>query len=243
MDEIIQTQLTGPVRLRDALWIYSAPKTVFGRIDDSGGFGWALVTLLALVTLIGYAQVQTGLIDLVVDVRTEERLVALEKTQLHLVDRIEFQEKLETLRKTGEFDKMTQRIVAVIASPAFMLTSILLIASCLYAAVALSGRKPEYNTLVSICVYAAFVELMAYGLRLGLMLYHRTIDVDTSLAGLVDSKAFAWLGAIDPFRIWFWVLVVIGLTVTQQLSRRIAVVSCTLLCLLATGVRAALEYA
>jgi hypothetical protein len=228
--------------VRHALLVYTSPSALFRRVEDTGAYGWTLVALLVMVTLIGYAQVQTGLIDRVVDQRTEEQLAELEKTQLHLVDRVQFKERMEEIRKAGEFTKLMTRLGAVVASPAYMLVSALLIASCLYAVVALTGRKPEYHTLMSICVYAAYAELVAYALRLGMMLFYRTIEVDTSLGTLARSKGLAWLAAIDPFRIWFWVLVAIGLIVTHQLSRRMAVVSCTLMGLIAIGIRVARVY-
>ena len=45
------------------------------------------------------------------------------------------------------------------------------------------------------------------------------------------------LSSVDPFRVWFWILVCLGLVVTGQLSRRTALVTCLLFCLLAAGVR------
>ena len=116
----------------------------------------------------------------------------------------------------------------------------MVIASLLYAAVALSGRKPEYHTLMSICVFASVVELLAAGLKLGLMVGFRTIHVDTSLGLLVPPELAALraaLTAIDPFRIWFWVLVAVGLVVTRQLGRRSAIGVCVLFALVTTGAR------
>ncbi|MBN2562622.1 MAG: YIP1 family protein [Phycisphaerae bacterium] len=229
--------------VRHALLVYTSPAALFRRVEDAGTYGWALVTLLALVVLIGYVEVQTGLIDRVVQQRTEGQLADLERTQFHLVDRIELKKQMDDIRKQGDFYKLINRWRAIVVSPAYILASVLLIASCLYAVVALTGRKPEYHTLVSICVYAEFVELLAYALRLAMMLYYRTMEVDTSLGMLATSKGLAWLAAIDPFRVWFWALVAIGLTVTHQLSRRMAVVSCTLMCLVAMGIRTGMEYA
>ena len=68
-------------------------------------------------------------------------------------------------------------------------------------------------------------------------------EVGTSLAALgTPGEPSVW-AAVDPFRIWFWVLVTIGLVVTRQLSRRMAVASCSVLYLLALGVRVGVEYA
>lgn len=203
----------------------------------------ALVVLLALVTFIGYAQIQTGLIDRVVDQQTERTLAELETTQGTLLDRIELRDRMDDVRKQGVFSKTVRRLGVVVFSPLYFLVSFLLIASILYAAVALTGRKPEYHTLMALCVYAGFIELFAYALQLSMMLYYGTINVDTSLGMLVEPAAASVLSAIDPFRLWFWVLVGLGVVVTRQLSRTMAVVTCSLMCLLATGVRVAVVLA
>lgn len=229
--------------LRHALAVYAAPTRVFTRVEDTGAYGWAMIVLLVLITLIGYTKVQTGLIDQVVDSQTGQRLAELEESQSALVDRVQLKDRLDAIRKQGEFNKTMARLGAMVASPAYMLASFLLIASVLYAAVAMTGRKPEYHTLMSICVYAGFIDLAAYLLQLGMMFYYRRLDVDTSLAALGAPGKPTVLAAIDPFQIWFWVLVAIGLTVTQQLSRRMAIVTCALMCLVAVGGRAALAFA
>lgn len=236
-DEILQ-----PLRVRHAMLVFAAPRALFARVEDTGAYGWALVTLIGLVMLVGYAQVQTGLIDRDVDRATERRLAQLEESQAELLDRIELRTRMESIRKEGVFLKVMTRLGVVVASPVYLLASFLLIASALYAVVALTGRKPEYHTLMSICVYAGFIELTAYVLKLAMMLYYRSTEVDTSLRALAEAGKPSALGAIDPFRIWFWVLVCIGLVTTHQLSRRMAVVTCCVLGLGALGVRIAMEY-
>jgi len=228
--------------VRHAMMIFAAPRSLFARVEDTGAYGWALVTLLGLVTLVGYAEVQTGLIDRDVERQIETQLAALEESQTDLVDRIEMSDRLEAIRKEGEFRKIMARLGVIVASPAYFLASYLLIASMLYAVVALTGRKPEYHTLMSICVYAGFIELTACVVRLGMLLYYRTTEVDTSLGALGPPGKPSFLAAIDPFRIWFWVLVAIGLVVTHQLSRRTAIITCCVMGLVALGVRIALEY-
>ena len=232
-----------PLGLRHTLVVYAAPARVFARIEDTGAYGLALVVLLVLITLIGYTKVQTGLIGEVVDRQTELNLAALEEEQAQLVDRVQLTDRLDGIRKQGEFTKTMSRLGAVVASPAYILASFLLIASVLYAAVAMTGRKPEYHTLMSICVYAGFIDLAAYLVQLAMMFYYRRIDVDTSLAALGASGEPTVLAAIDPFQIWFWVLVAMGLTITRQLSRRMAIVSCTLLWMVGAGGRAAMAFA
>jgi hypothetical protein len=234
---------SGSPGLGEAWRVFTAPAQLFRRVEDTGTYGWALVALLALVTLTGYVQVQTGLIDRVVDQQTERQLADLEKSQANLVDRVQLKDTMDAVRKSGEFMKLLRRLGAIVLSPIFMLVSFLLISSILYAAVALTGRKPEYHTLMSICVFAGFVDLAGCLLRLAMMVAYRTTAVDTSLGMLAPIGKPSWLSAVDPFRIWFWLLVALGLIVTQQLGRRGAIVWCSFLFLVASAARVGLEYA
>ncbi len=228
--------------LRHAGVMFVAPGVVFRWIAERGRYGWVLGTLILLSTLIGWATVQTGLIDREVDRRTYQALTDLEREQIDLLSRVELSERLEKIRKSAEFTKLMTRGGAILAAPVVLVSSLMLIAALLFAVVALAGNKPEYPTLMAVCVYSAVVDVLAAGLRLAMMLYYRTIQVDTSLGLLVASAEETGtlktiLSAVDPFRAWFWVLVALGLMVTGQLSRRAAVVTCVLFWLIATGVR------
>ncbi len=229
--------------VRHALLVYSSPSTLFRRVEDTGAYGWALVVLLGLITLVGYVQVQTGLLDRLVDESTEKGLAQIESDRANLVERGQLREAIEAARKQGEFSKTIARLWVIVVSPVKMLAEYLLIAATLYAVVALTGRKPEYHTLMSICVYSGFIELIAYILRVCMMMYYGTINVNTSLALLADPGRGTMLAAFDPFLIWFWILVAIGLIVTQQLSRRMAIVSCSMLCIMTMGLRVGLSFA
>lgn len=212
-------------------------------MEDTAAYGMALIVLLGAVVLVGYCEIQTGLIDQLVDEQTEVSLARIEKAQGQLVDRVALRQVMDDARKQGEFMKMLRRLGAVVVTPVTMLGSYLLIASVLYAAVALSGRKPEYHTLMSICVYSGFVELAAVVLRFLMELYYRDIHVETSLAVAAPPGKWLFLTAVDPFRIWFWVLVVLGLVVTRQLSRRAAIAACASMFLLASLARVGFAYA
>ncbi len=237
------TRAPESLRLRHVPLVFTSPRSLFARAEDTGAYGWAMALLLLLVTLIGYAQVQTGLLDRDVDKRTEQRQAELEKSQGNLVDRTRLTTNLEELRKAAEFEKLIMRIWVIGVAPGYFLAAFLLIAAVLYAIVALTGRKPEWHTLMSICVYAGFVELVGYGVSLAMMFHYRTMDVDTSLAALgAPGQPTVW-AAVDPFRLWFWVLVAIGLIVTRQLSRRVAIASCVVMALVTFGARAGMQFA
>jgi hypothetical protein len=196
-----------------------------------------------LVTLIGYAKVQTGLIDRDVEQATQQQLLELEKTQGHLIDKTQLKDQMESIRKSSEFSKVVTRLWVVVVSPVQLLTSFMLISAVLYAMVALTGRKPEFHTLMSVCVYAGFVIVAAKALELAMMVYYGSTRVDTTLAAMAPpGKASFWQG-IDPFNLWFWALVGVGLIVTNQLSRKMAVFAVVLLAAVTTGARIGLAYA
>lgn len=223
--------------VRHALWIYARPSALFNRVEDTGAYGWSLVILLGLVAMAGYLQAKTGLIDRVVEEQTAKNLDKLEPKAGEPVDHAKLREALEKAQKQGEFTKTITRLWVIVGSPVVMLLSFMLIASVLYAAVALTGRKPEWHTLMSICVYAGFIELIAVLLRVAMMVFYRTVDVNTSLAMLATPGKPSLLAAVDPFLLWYWVLVAMGLTLTRQLSRRMAIVSCVMMCLVSMGLR------
>lgn len=233
---------SGALGFPHVFWVFWKPKSLFRRIEDTGAYGWTLVVLLVSILLLGYLEVQSGLIDRVVDLQTERSLAELEKSQGHLIDRMELREQMEDIRKGGQFTKLIARMEAIALAPIRTLVGMMLIASVLYAAVALTGRKPEYHTLMGICVYSAYVLLLGYVVRLGMVFCYETIQVDTSLKMLAEQGKPTWLVAIDPFRIAFWILVGLGVVTTQQLSRRAGILMCVLMLAAASGMRVALEY-
>jgi hypothetical protein len=242
------------VGLFDVPRVLLAPRRVFSRVEDVPAYGWSLVVLLAAVTLLGYATVETGLIDREVGRRVEQGIADLEKQQFDVVERSALSKMIEEKREEGEFLRLMARVQHVVARPVWTLASVLLLSSLFYVLVALGGKKPEWHTLITIGVFASFVDVVGGAVRLAFMLHFRTLTADTSLAPLArlmlpDGEASASavlsgaLSAVDPFRIWFWVVVAVGLTVTSQLRGWKAWLSCTLCWLGAAGVRVGLAVA
>lgn len=256
MTETPQATTRRPVGVRDIPAALFAPRAVFARVEDVRVWGWPLVLLLALVTLIGYATVETGLIDRAQDRQTMENIARIDREQGQVLQRSELRERYEQERKSGEFWKLLKRIEVVAAKPVLVLGSVLLTAAVLYGAVALAGRKPEWHTLLTICVLAAFAEGLRLLVLLALTLYVGSQDVDTSPAPLLPllvrsenitraqipglEAARAALTGLDPFRLWFWYIVLAGLRETRQLPGWRAVGLCVLGWLVGTGGRVAL---
>ena len=117
-----------PVGLRDVALVVTAPRSVFARVEDTGAYGSALVLLLGLVILIGYAKVQTGLIDAVVERPTLAAKAQGEKTLGNLVDRTRRREAIGEGEQGGEFNRLITRLMVLVVAPVYFLASFLLIA-------------------------------------------------------------------------------------------------------------------
>ncbi len=220
----------------------TAPIALFRRVDDTGAYGGTLFALLLISFVAGYVEVASGLTDRTVDEQTERRLADLELHQGGLIDRVELTDRMEDIRKEGEFNKLLARLGVIVATPAYLLTSYLLIAALFYAIVAMTGRKPEYQTLMSICVFAGVIEVIGLVLRVAMVIYYKDPTMRTSLDLLAPVGEPSALVAVDPFRTWFWILVMTGLIVTRQLSKRVAIVSVLLFVLIAAGARVGLSF-
>ncbi len=240
------------VGLRDIPLALLAPKRVFARVEDVNAWVWPLIVLLVFVTLIGCAIVQTGLIDRQVDRQVRAEIAQLDSVQRDVVERSALREMYREKIEMGEFFKLLTRLRVIVAEPAKTLAAVLLLAALFYGLVALGGRKPEWNTLLTICVFAAFTDALRLLMTLILMIHERSLAVHTSLAPLAEyfARQYEWptqtlaitsglLSALDPFRFWFWMIVLIGLSATAQLKGWRAWTICILCWLIASGARMA----
>ena len=236
--------------------VFFAPRSLFARVEDVSAYAWPLVILLTAITLIGYATIETGLIDRQVDIELEEQIEQIEKQQLNVVERSQLKKQMGDARKGGDFMRMMRRIQVMAAEPAKVMASCLLIAALFYGLVALTGRKPEWHTLITVCVFASFIDVLRLVFRLVLMLRYERLEVDTSLGVLAallprDGEQAQQtaatlghvLGGIEPLAIWFWIVVCIGLTTTVQLRGWKAWTSCAFFWLVAVLARVGISFA
>jgi hypothetical protein len=218
-------------RTTDVVRVLWSPRQVFLAVEDVPRYGWALVILLTCVALIGYAQVETGLVDRAVAARVQAQIQAMDLAQKDVIERSVLREQIESIHQAGEFERVIRRIGALIAMPAQLLIGALIVSALLYGVVALTGRKPEWHTLFTVTVFSSSVIVLGLLVRLGMVLHFESLEVDTSLMPLVtviadstsgNPQALAALGgllsAIDPFVLWFWWLIVVGCRATSQLA-------------------------
>ena len=230
MSEPAAAPTRATVGVRDIPLALFAPRRLFRRVEDVGAYGWPLAVLLTAVTLLGWAVVETGLIDREVDRTVDRRINETVKISKDTIDRAELRKIVQAELDAGNFQKLITRIRVIVAEPVKVLAAILLIGATCYGLVALTGRKPEWHTLLTVCVYASYVTLLGLAVQLAFMLRFATLEVETSAAVfaryLVDQPGMTprnlaivagLLSAIDPFRIWYWLVVVTGVSTTGQL--------------------------
>jgi hypothetical protein len=223
-------QKPAAARVSDVMRVLWSPRQVFATVEDVPRYGWALVILLTCVALIGAAQVETGLVDRMVDEHVQAQIQAVDLAQKDVIERSVLREQIADIVEAGEFERVMRRIGVLVAMPARLLAGALLVAAMLYGVVALTGRKPEWHTLLTITVYASSAVVLGLLVRLGLILHFQTLNVDTSLMPLVllvadqpgmNPQGLAAIGgllsAVDFFELWFWWLVVVGCRATSQL--------------------------
>ncbi len=256
MSTTLEASAKRTVGLREVPLALLAPRRVFRKVEDVPAYAWPLVALLALVSLIGYATVETGLIDREVQRSVRTRIAAIDAVQRNVVERSALRDMYAEQEQQGEFEELLTRIRVVVAEPLKAAMFALLIAAILFGMVAISGRKPEWHTLLTVCVFAGFVEALRLVVELGLMLRHGALDVNTSAAvalplliepGQIDGQAYAGLSGfatvLDPFRIWYWLMIYIGVTTTSQLTGWRAWLVCVLGWLVGGGLRAMMAVA
>jgi len=238
------------VGLRDIPLVFFAPTRLFAKVEDVNAYLVPLFLLLALVTLVGYATIETGLIDRRVQEQVNTMKAHLEKSQFEVMERAQFRKALEDLDKQGQFLRLITRLQVVVMSPVGMLTGILLTAAVFYGLVALSGRKPEWNTLMTVQTYACYIDLLRFAGVLFFMVSFRRLNVDLTLGALVGPMEMNFpyggmvraglktlLAAADPFALWYWWVVIAGLKTTGQLRGWLMWLSCISMALCGAALR------
>ncbi len=220
--------------LRNILELYIAPGAMFGRLPQQHRSALPLLILILAEFGISLAILSTGVIDYEIDWLTERSW----KDQVQVDDRADpietEQKRAEHIEKQKTFSKQLARVMLLGGRPLWLLIEIGLLTVPLFAAVALRGGKPDLPLLAEIGVFAQFVEIPRQLLCLWLIAQLQVTRIETSAAVLVNSKTvnlgmYILLRRLDPFVLWFWLLVLLGVWKTKQLRLRDGIILVTLL--------------
>jgi hypothetical protein len=219
--------------LADVWHVYTRPSAVFAPGRERSRAAGALLLLVFLQVLAASAVLSTGVPDYEIDRQTRREISRVAAEQ----DASEVTAAVAALEKGAAFRKLTCR-VRLLGGAARTALGAGALAATLFVIIAWRGGKPEFPALAEVAVFAAFAEvprLLATALLTAAL--HRGW-VDTSAAALVSARAvgpaaYLLLRRLDPFEIWYWALVGLGLWKGGHMGGRRAAATATGLALLA----------
>jgi hypothetical protein len=234
---------------RDLVRLYLRPGSLFADLPRWNRSAAALVLLMALYALYGLAVLSTGVSDYENDLAAQEQIGRLPDQPRTDENAEELDRQRDALEKGAVFGKMLARVALVTGGPVRVAVAAGLLAGVLFVVVALGGTsKPDYAVLAGVVIFASYVAVPCLVLRLLLIARLHVSRVETSLAVFAPAHGPLWhlglrllLRRLDPFEIWFWALVGLGLYKSGQLSRRGAIVAVIVLAVLAALVQCALD--
>jgi hypothetical protein len=224
---------------RDILWVFTRPADLFNELPVCNRAAPALLVLLLVQLAFAGLIISTGVKDYEIETHTQKEIT---KVRQYFKGEEGAEEKLtssiDSLEKNAVFTKLMTRVGLLLGGPLRQCVNIGLLAGILFIVVALRGGKPNYQLLLGIAVFAAYVEVPRMLMQVVLISQLQTSRVETSLAAFfmrpnVSFPLYLFLRRFDPFFIWYYVLVGLGLTRTGQLNRRTTIVVVLFLAFLA----------
>jgi hypothetical protein len=224
---------------RDIARLYVHPAALFAALPRCNRSVAALLLLMAIHLLYAVALVSTGVPDYETDLATQKEISRTEAQLRGDENSEERTRTLDALDKGAVFTKLLTRVLLIAGGPVQLLAGVGVLAGILFVAGALwSGTKPDFQLLSAVAVFAAYAEVPKLLLRLLLISQLQVARVETSAAAFVAAPQvslglYLFLRRLDPFDLWYWALVALGLWKTGQFRSRLAVTLVAVLALLA----------
>jgi hypothetical protein len=200
--------------LQDLGNLYLRPGALFRDLARQNRYVFALVVLICLQLLYACAVISTGVLDYEVTAKTQHKVHRLLRTEGD-EDPRKLAQALQKAQKEGDFAVLWGRLLLVLGGP---------VGAVCFVVVALKGGKPDFPLLAGVLAFAAYVEVPKLLVRLLLVSQLQTSAVETSAAVFagpnIGLAGYVLLRRLDPFDIWYWCLVGLGLYKTGQLSAR-----------------------
>jgi hypothetical protein len=205
------------------VYLLLRPGTLFERLAQNNRYPSALLLLVFLQALVGSAVLSTGVVDYESDRQAQQRFACVAHRLQEVPAPGTANSALEAVVQEAVFRKQMHRLGWLLAEPIRLLAGLALLGGLLFVAVALQGSKPDLALLAGVAVFASFVELVRMLAVLFLVWQKQTAWVDTSAAVCfpgpdVGLPAYLLLRRLDPFALWYWALLGLGLLKTGQLG-------------------------
>jgi hypothetical protein len=222
--------------------LYLRPSVLFSELPRCNRALGAFFLLIICYGLYGWGIISTGVLDYEIDRQAQKEASNLrEHFQASKTDEDseKLTSKLDSAEKTAIFSKQLERVKLLMLAPLGLLIRLSLLAGILFMIIALRGGKPNFQLLFGITVFAALVEIPKLICRLLLISQLQVSRVETSAAAFIRGSegsglwSYMLLRRFDPFDIWFFILVAVGLYYTGQMRRRGAIITTCLLAVFA----------
>jgi hypothetical protein len=224
---------------RDIFALFVRPSNLFRELPRTNRVAGALLLLMGLHALYGFGLISTGVLDYEIDVNTQTEISRIRQHPPAKESAEKFTTALDAVEKGAIFKKQFTRVVVLAGGPLQACLDASVLAACLFLVVALRGGKPNYQVLLGVTTFAAFVEVPRLLMRLLLTAQLHVSRVETSAAAFVSRPnvglgPYLLLRRLDPFEVWYYLLVGFGVVYAGQLKPRAAAVAVCVLALLAT---------
>jgi hypothetical protein len=213
----------------DVLRLFVSPGVLFADLHRHNRSLGALALLLAAHTLFAALLLSTGVPDYEIQALTQKQ-INREAAKLQGEENSEELAKaVEALEKGAAFQKVFARVLLLVWTPLRFLVGAGVVTSLLFLAVSLgSSAKADFRLLSGVVVFASLVTIPQLALRLFLVSQTQVGRVDTSAGAFVGDPQvgaglYLLLRRLDPFELWYWCLVGLGLWKTGQTTGRRAV--------------------
>jgi hypothetical protein len=208
--------------LLDLVRLLVSPVEFFTHLAERNRYLQALLLLVFFQVLFGSAVLSTGVADHEEDLRTQERFGKVAKRVQEAPAGDSANQPVEAVEKEAAFAKLLIRLGWLLGGSVRLLVGLTMVTGFLFIAVSMAGRKVDVPLLTGVVVYASCVEIVRMAVVLFLIWQTQTTRINTSAAVWfrgtdVSLPAYLLLRRLDPFALWYWGLVGLGLSKTGQL--------------------------
>jgi hypothetical protein len=229
----------------DVVRLFLSPGELFTHLAEGNRYPSALLFLVFCQVVFASAVLSTGVVDYELDARAGERFSRLANSLQQDDSSSADNQAVEAVEKEAAFTRLLVRLGWLLGGPLRLLAGVAVTVGALFVAVSLAGRKADLPLLAGIVTFASFVELARMLAVLLVVWQRQTTRVDLSAAawfdGSVGLPAYLLLRCLDPFSLWYWGLLGLGLWKTGQLGGRAACRTVLLLAAVSAAAGAVLD--
>lgn len=219
------TALPASSLAQDVLDLFWRPSRLYADLPMHKRTGAALTILVSAYVLYGFGLLSTGIHDY--EIQETAQRATVRHLQLHHGDDTpdDLNTALDMIDRGAVFSRAVTRLWLLLGRPATIVFGIGLLSGTWYLVIAMRGTRPDFRLIWAVITWAHCVEIPHMALRLVMASQLGASRIETSAAALatgpeVGLAGYVILRQFDPFTLWYWCLVALGIHNTGQMKRR-----------------------